>query len=69
MAEWVEIKLYYVITREILVHKNIYNHLTRMATVDETINANGKGAMRGQKITLAAIPTQMPFKRIEGALA
>ena len=37
-AEWVEIKSYYVIMRETLAHKITYNHLTRMATVDEIIN-------------------------------
>ena len=35
-----EIKSYYIITRETLVHKCIYTHLTRMATVDEIINVN-----------------------------
>ena len=36
----VEIKSYYVITREILAHKSIYDHLIRMATVDEIVNVN-----------------------------
>ena len=40
LAEWVEIKSYYIIMREILVHKSIYDDLTRIATVDEIINAN-----------------------------
>ena len=31
---------YYVIMREILVHKSLYDHLTRMITVDEIINMN-----------------------------
>ena len=30
----------YIITREALVHKSIYGHLTRMITMDEIINAN-----------------------------
>ena len=36
----VEIKSCYVIMREILAHKSIYNHLTSMVTVHEIINAN-----------------------------
>ena len=43
-AEWVEIKSYYITTREALVHKYINNHLTRMATVDEIINATASKA-------------------------
>ena len=39
-TEWVEIKSYYINTRETLAHKSIYDHLTRMATVDEIINVN-----------------------------
>ena len=39
-AEWADIKSYYVITRETLVHKSIYDHLTRTSTVDEIINVN-----------------------------
>ena len=37
-AEQADIKSYYIITREHLV--TIYDHLTRMATVDEIVNAN-----------------------------
>ena len=40
LAEWAEIKSYYVIMRETLAHKSIYDHLTRIATVDEIINVN-----------------------------
>ena len=44
MAEQVDIKTYYVTRRETLVHKSIYDHLTRMTTVivtvDEIINLN-----------------------------
>ena len=39
-AERAEIKSYYVIMRETLVHKSIYNHLTRLTTVDKIINTN-----------------------------
>ena len=51
-TRWNSAKSYYVITRETLVHKIIYDHFTRMATVDantsksttedqRVINANG----------------------------
>ena len=30
---------HYIIMRETLVHISMYDHLTRMATVDEIINA------------------------------
>ena len=40
LAKWVEIKSYYLITRENLAHKNIYDHLTRMTAVVEIKNAN-----------------------------
>ena len=49
LAEQVEIISYYVITRETLVHKSIYDHLTRMATIDEMIYANASKAQRKAK--------------------
>ena len=39
LAKWVEIKSYYIITRETIAHKNIYDHLSRMVTVYKIINA------------------------------
>ena len=39
-----EMKSYYVITRETLAYKSICDHLTRMATVDEIINTNAPKA-------------------------
>ena len=53
-----------------MVQKSIYDHLTRMVTIDEIINANAS-KMWCQKLmlTLAAIATQMQHKRIKGALA
>ena len=42
-----DIKLYYIITKETLAHKGIYDHLTRMVTVYEIINTNAsKSPMR-----------------------
>ena len=38
--ERMEIKLSYIITRETLVHKSIYNLLARMVTGNEIINVN-----------------------------
>ena len=72
LAEWTEIKSYYVIMRETLVHKSIYDHLTRMTTVDEIINANAsKVPWEGKQLTLmlAAVATQMQHECIKGALA
>ena len=43
-AEQPEINEYYVIMRASLVHKSIYDHLTRIVTVDEIINANASKA-------------------------
>ena len=63
---------YYVITRETVAHKSIYDHLTRMATVDE-INKRERleGAAVGQKLTLmlAASAMQIQRNRIKGTLA
>ena len=39
-----EFKSYYVITRETLAHKRIYDNLTRMVTVDGKINSNAAKA-------------------------
>ena len=39
VAEWVEIKSYYVTSKETLAHKSIYDHLTRIAAVNKIINA------------------------------
>ena len=44
LAEWAEMKSYYIITRETLVHKSIYDHLIRLVTVDEIINVNASKA-------------------------
>ena len=43
------------------MHKNIYDHLTRMMTVDEIINASKVPQKAKKKLTLmvAAIATQM----------
>ena len=48
-AEQAEIKSYYIIIRETLAHKSIYDHLTRMATVDKIINVNASKAPREAK--------------------
>ena len=50
-TERAEIKSYYVrkLTKETLAHKSIYDHLTRMATVDKIINANASKAPREAK--------------------
>ena len=45
LAEQAEIKSYYVIKRESLAHKSIYDHLTRMATGDEITNVNASKAL------------------------
>ena len=48
-AKWVEFKSYFVITRETLAHKTIFDHLTRIVIVDEIINANtSKAPQRAQ---------------------
>ena len=76
LAELVEIKSYYAITRETLAHKIIYDHLTRIETVDKIINvtaSNFKGTMGCQQLmlTLATIEMQMQMQRkcIKGVLA
>ena len=43
-AEQVQIKSYYIITRESLARKGIYGHLTRMLTVDKIVNVNASKA-------------------------
>ena len=43
LAEWVEIS-HYINMRETLVRKSIYDHLTRMVTVDDIINVNASKA-------------------------
>ena len=54
-AEWSEIKSHYVMI-ETLAHKSIYDHLTRMATVDEIINMNvSKVSWRAKKLTLTQL--------------
>ena len=55
-AERVEIKPYYIITRETLAHKSIYNHLTKVTTVDEIINANALKAPRNAKSQRLRLP-------------
>ena len=40
-----ETKSNFVIMRETLAHKNFYDNLTRMATVDDIINANASKAL------------------------
>ena len=51
-----EIKSYYVIMRETvcLAHKSIYEHLTRMAAVEEIIYANVKGTTGGKNVNANA---------------
>ena len=49
-AEQMEIKVYCVIKRETLAHKNISAHLTRMALVDKIINVNTSKASWKAKI-------------------
>ena len=48
-AACVEIKSYYVIMRETLAHKIIYDQFTIMATVGEIINANTSNAPQQAK--------------------
>ena len=48
--EWAEIKSYYIITRETLTHKSIYDYLTRMMTVDDILNVNAPKAPWEAKI-------------------
>ena len=43
-AERAGVKSYYIIMGETLTHKSIYDHLTRMATVGEIINADASKA-------------------------
>ena len=40
MAAWEEIKSYYIIMRETLVRKSIYDQFSTTTTVDEIINMN-----------------------------
>ena len=49
LVEQVKIKSYYIVTRETLAHKSIYDDSTRMATVDEIINANASKGPRKAK--------------------
>ena len=72
MAEQVEIKSYYIITTETLVHKSILqpfnqNGDSRRDNKDKCI----KGALEGQKLmpSLAAIAMQIQCKHIKGAIA
>ena len=46
---WWKLKSYYIIMRETLAHKSIYDHLTRIAIVDEIINANASKAPQEAK--------------------
>ena len=71
-AKWMKIKSYYIITREYLMRIIIYDHLSRMTTVDEIINANALKIPRNAKmsmITLAAKAMLTECKRNRGALA
>ena len=60
-----------------LAHKSIYDHLTRIATVNEIVNVNVSKApwkvkkknTKKRRLALAAIAMQMQHKRIKGALA
>ena len=59
---------YYVITREILAYKSMYNHLSRMAIVDE-VRLND--IMEGKHLTimLAASAMQKQHEHMKGALS
>ena len=63
LAERVEIMSYYITLRETLVHKCIYDQLTRIVTVDEIKCKHFKGATAGRYCNTNA--TQM-HKRSPG---
>ena len=71
LAEQAESKYYYVITRETLASKSIYNQFTTKTTVDEIINTNVSKAPQEAKSCRWCKPNamQMQRERIIGALA